>query len=815
MKSLRKYGVSKKRNRRNRRMRKTIRSYNKKRKINQFGGGLNEDLDEFQTKFGLKGIRHKIMLTDRMLRDGSLSARQIAEIATDRAVFSSGIEPPGSAAECVQAIIDSGVVTFSGTNNYLHMWRPETLQKMLLPVQRPPPPNPTYFKRNKDYANLIIDELCRMYTEASSEEDFEKPDFNAIYSDLVNHGVFFSQESSDNGFNLCRDLNISVPILSTYTLNDWKRLIETMLTLLHPDEVNSIFYLFKSYVKYRGISSSLTLTFPRIPYHRRDLSHKAIATLITSTYEEYEQRRHIDGEEELGFNSYTPDEVARAIADRITPSLMSESRHRNYGVQVKGNHNIKELNPNWKNDTQKGSRSEYQSWKIFQDIIGKRIREMNTHKNVSFTGDSDKQPWLEYMGIDQIDFQAINLLLCVFKDNNSLLLDRVICLPAPYGTFTPPLRVRGLLQEDGIRQSIEQRLQVQRNKKGEIERSRQSQANRQSQLDDIMPLPILSAINSGSSVACLRMCCDWYKQKDGIPDYFYFACSSVPSIRKSVPRGPQYDPLELGKDAFIQVVMEQYPKFKCFDAVRAADDIPDDIDSKARREATAAEAAQAEFRQRASSGALDAMAADADAGPRARPAAPRARPAASSAHAAAQTEPQDEMVAVAARERLTPESLKNLTRQEVAELATRRAGIVPSAGCVQAMIRAGVSSLSYQQEWTREYLLSDLKDMPYFQNNPEDLDPIIDALLAMAAEAEGMVKILEHCSVRDVALAVQDIFHLSDDDTTDFQNLALDGKKILRMTEKELSAMLFKKYAKPEPLIDFIIWVKRGERLQL
>ena len=624
MKSSRKYGVSKKRNRRNRRMRKTIRSYNKKRKINQIGGGLNEDLDKFQTKFGLKGIRHHIMLTDRMLRDGSLRDTRIAEIATERAVFSSGIEPPGGAAECVQAIVASGVVTFDGTSNYIEMWStPEKIKKMLIPPNRlwldapPEPTYSTYFKRNREYTEQIIDELNMMFEEAAREEDFERPDFNAIYSDLDSHGVFLSQESSDKCFNLCRGLNISVPILSTYTLEQWNRLIVTMLdNELDPDEVNSIFYLFKSYVKYRGISRSLTLTFPRIPYHRSGLSHTAIATLITSTYEEYEQRRHIDREEDLGFNSYTHDEVARAIADRITPSLMSVSRHSGMGVPVKGSKTVHELNPNWKNDTQKKSHSEFQSWKIFQAMIGKRMQEMKTHKDFSFTGDSENQRWLEYMGIDQIDFQAINLLLCVFKDNNSLLLDRVICLPAPYGTFTPPLRIHGLLYEDRIQRSIEQRLQRsieqrlqdQLRKKREIEGKLQSASDRQSQLDKIMPLPILSAINSGSSVACLRMCCDGYNPHSSIiPDYFYYA-SSIPSIRKSIPRGPEYDQLELGKDEFIKVVMKQSPSFQSFDAVRDADDIPDDIDSKATRKATAAAAAaeaarrkEAQFRQRASS----------------------------------------------------------------------------------------------------------------------------------------------------------------------------------------------------------------------
>jgi hypothetical protein len=88
--------------------------------------------------------------------------------------------------------------------------------------------------------------------------------------------------------------------------------------------------------------------------------------------------------------------------------------------------------------------------------------------------------------------------------------------------------------------------------------------------------------------------------------------------------------------------------------------------------------------------------------------------------------------------RLTPDSLRHLSRQEVAESATRRAGIVPSADCVQAMIRAGVNSLSYQQEWTRDVLRDDLQENPYFQAHRGHRDQIIDALLAMAAEADSL-----------------------------------------------------------------------------
>jgi hypothetical protein len=111
-------------------------------------------------------------------------------------------------------------------------------------------------------------------------------------------------------------------------------------------------------------------------------------------------------------------------------------------------------------------------------------------------------------------------------------------------------------------------------------------------------------------------------------------------------------------------------------------------------------------------------------------ASPRAQPAASSGA-------RDAMVAEAARRRLTPDLLRRLNAETVAEIATRRAGIVPPADCVQAMVRAGVSSAGYRQEWTRDYLRDDLLEDPYFRSHPGHCDQIIDALVAMAAEADA------------------------------------------------------------------------------
>ena len=100
--------------------------------------------------------------------------------------------------------------------------------------------------------------------------------------------------------------------------------------------------------------------------------------------------------------------------------------------------------------------------------------------------------------------------------------------------------------------------------------------------------------------------------------------------------------------------------------------------------------------------------------------------------------------------RLTFDSLRNLSAEVVAESATRRAGIVPSADCVQAMIRAGVSSAGYRQEWTRDVLREDIYDLqadPYFQANRGHRDQIIDALVAMAAEADSLPDPASHSIV--------------------------------------------------------------------
>jgi hypothetical protein len=78
-----------------------------------------------------------------------------------------------------------------------------------------------------------------------------------------------------------------------------------------------------------------------------------------------------------------------------------------------------------------------------------------------------------------------------------------------------------------------------------------------------------------------------------------------------------------------------------------------------------------------------------------------------------------------------------LTHEGVAVLATRRAGIVPPDDCVRAMIRAGVTSVNYQREWTRAHIGDVLDASKYFRDHADHRVKIIDALVAMAAEADA------------------------------------------------------------------------------
>jgi hypothetical protein len=93
--------------------------------------------------------------------------------------------------------------------------------------------------------------------------------------------------------------------------------------------------------------------------------------------------------------------------------------------------------------------------------------------------------------------------------------------------------------------------------------------------------------------------------------------------------------------------------------------------------------------------------------------------------------------AEAARRMLTPDLLMGLNTKEVAVLATRRAGIVPPDDCVRAMIRARVTSVNYQWNWTPDHIGDVLNASKYFQDHLDHRDKIIDALVAMAAEADA------------------------------------------------------------------------------
>ena len=87
----------------------------------------------------------------------------------------------------------------------------------------------------------------------------------------------------------------------------------------------------------------------------------------------------------------------------------------------------------------------------------------------------------------------------------------------------------------------------------------------------------------------------------------------------------------------------------------------------------------------------------------------------------------------------TPALLKNLSAEKVADLATRRAGIVPPDDffCVQAIVESGVRSVSYREDWTRDVLRGCLESVEFFRANAGHCDRVIEALVAMAQDADS------------------------------------------------------------------------------
>jgi len=83
---------------------------------------------------------------------------------------------------------------------------------------------------------------------------------------------------------------------------------------------------------------------------------------------------------------------------------------------------------------------------------------------------------------------------------------------------------------------------------------------------------------------------------------------------------------------------------------------------------------------------------------------------------------------------LTPEAMKAMSSNSMAVLATERAGIA-TGKCIPAVkkILKGVSV----EEWSPDRLRPLLEGNLFFQLHPEHVEPIVNALVGMRAEAES------------------------------------------------------------------------------
>jgi hypothetical protein len=76
------------------------------------------------------------------------------------------------------------------------------------------------------------------------------------------------------------------------------------------------------------------------------------------------------------------------------------------------------------------------------------------------------------------------------------------------------------------------------------------------------------------------------------------------------------------------------------------------------------------------------------------------------------------------------------TEEHHAEAAARRAGICASSECLQAISARVSAAAMHEEDFNRESLLQSLQEEAYFQGNPAHCIQVVDALMAMRAEAE-------------------------------------------------------------------------------
>jgi len=381
--------------------------------------------------------------------------------------------------------------------------------------------------------------------------------FEHIFTSLVNRGVFKSQPNSDQLFRklfgrgmwgsnwvdifqaqLDHPIELSVEFLSLAPKKVWKHLLLLMLDEgINPDIVNMIFNLLKSYVKYRGISPVLTLTFRSLNVDIfktvREEHNKNIARTIIDLYEVDEQT-----DEHLHIDRYTPECVTLSLMDRIRP-LMRWAQH---------------------SDVKPSSRP----WKVLVDDITRKMRSLKHTISHNFP-DDDATPGFGYyqvradgppggsdillkelLAIDENPLDGVKwntlklddkkvedankmleimyLLLSVFIDKKSLLLDRVISLPANYGTFD--IQKNSLHKSKECMDLITKESDKQRRNAEAVrplpDRASQArQLQHRAVLSEIMPPLIAQSVECGTSQSTLDLLFHWCHSQRVSPPLFF------------------------------------------------------------------------------------------------------------------------------------------------------------------------------------------------------------------------------------------------------------------------------------------------------
>ena len=96
--------------------------------------------------------------------------------------------------------------------------------------------------------------------------------------------------------------------------------------------------------------------------------------------------------------------------------------------------------------------------------------------------------------------------------------------------------------------------------------------------------------------------------------------------------------------------------------------------------------------------------------------------------------PQDSAALTPAK--LTQATLEQMSSHDIAKEAVKRAGLMLSPDFIQAIIH-GINGRTYKRNWqSRPKLMADLQQLLPFNANASHCNQIVDALIAMAAEAD-------------------------------------------------------------------------------